>query len=149
MSTKQKEPLRPADTIRDGALKATIWENQGENGVYHTTTLARTYEDRNGDLRDTNSFSGTDLLRIAELARAAYARSNDLRREVDEPDHGNAPSRSDRQERTSQTAERDQDENGGQRRTRQENFRSRRGSRARGNGRAQGGRDAPLPEHDI
>lgn len=73
---------RPADVLRDGALKATIWKNSGEKGPYFTTTLAKTYEDRNGKPRDTHSFSGSDLLRVAELARDAYARSNQLRRDL-------------------------------------------------------------------
>ena len=32
---------KPLEIIRDGALKATIWENEGENGVLYSTTLAR------------------------------------------------------------------------------------------------------------
>lgn len=69
----------PVDVIRDGALKATIWENDGENGVYFSTVLARTYEDTDGRLRDTHSFNGTDLLRIAELARRAYQHVSEYR----------------------------------------------------------------------
>ena len=70
---------RPAQTLRDGPLKAVIWENEGEKGPYFSTTLAKTYEDRDGNLRDTHSFSGSDLLRVAELARQAYTASNELR----------------------------------------------------------------------
>ncbi|MCK5750462.1 MAG: hypothetical protein KAH44_29865 [Oricola sp.] len=72
----------PADVIRDGSLKATIWENEGEKGPYFTTKLAKTYEDRDGKLRDTDGFSSGDLLRIAELARSAYQRTNELRRDL-------------------------------------------------------------------
>ncbi|MEM7651525.1 MAG: hypothetical protein AAF204_05535 [Pseudomonadota bacterium] len=71
----------PADVLRDGALKATIWQNEGEKGPYFTTKLAKTYEDKNGNIRDTDNFGQNDLLRIAELARSAYARGNELRRE--------------------------------------------------------------------
>lgn len=76
-----QQSKRPADTIRDGNIKATIWENQGEKGPYYSTVLAKTYEDRDGNLRDTHSFSGTDLLKVSELARDAYGRINELRRE--------------------------------------------------------------------
>ncbi|MCB1682366.1 MAG: hypothetical protein KDI65_10595 [Alphaproteobacteria bacterium] len=69
----------PVDVIRDGALKATIWENEGENGVYFSTVLARTYEDTDGRLRDTHSFTGSDLLRVAELARRAYEHVSEYR----------------------------------------------------------------------
>lgn len=75
---------RPADVIRDGALKATIWENASEKGPYHTTTLAKTFEDKSGKLRDTHSFSNNDLLRVSELARQAYTRSNELRRDLNQ-----------------------------------------------------------------
>lgn len=72
----------PVDVIRDGALKATIWENDSENGVYFSTVLARTYEDSDGRLRDTHSFNGTELLRIAELARRAYENVTAYRAEL-------------------------------------------------------------------
>ena len=79
----QPEPAqqRPADTLRDGNIKATIWERQGETGPFHATTLARTYRDEQGEYRDSHSFSGTDLLRVSELAKDAYHRTNELRRE--------------------------------------------------------------------
>jgi multidrug resistance efflux pump len=75
------EPNRPADTLRDGSLKATIWKRQGESGDYYATDLARTYTDREGNLRDSRSFGSNDLLRVSELAKSAYHRTNELRRE--------------------------------------------------------------------
>lgn len=69
-------------TVRDGDIKASIWRNEGESGVFHSTTLARTYEDKDGRLRDTNSFIGTDLLRVAEIARQAYTQSRAMDREA-------------------------------------------------------------------
>lgn len=71
----------PEETLRDGNLKAAIWRNEGENGPYWSVTLAKTYKDERGAYQDTQSFSGTDLLRVAELSRDAYARTNELRRE--------------------------------------------------------------------
>ncbi|MDJ0921877.1 MAG: hypothetical protein QNI84_12180 [Henriciella sp.] len=73
---------RPIDTIRDGNLKASIWKNEGENGPFLTTTITRTYTDQRGNYHDTASFTGTELLRVAELSRQAYSRSNELRREL-------------------------------------------------------------------
>ena len=146
MSTEQKAHLRPADTLRDGALKATIWENHGENGTYYTTTLARTYEDKNGKLRDTNSFGGTDLLRVAELARDAYARSNALRRELNQahqqetaPQQRNDDYRDDHHEVDA-------------RESRRETFRKQRSAPSQGNGRAersQGGNGQRLPDRSF
>lgn len=63
----------PVETLRDGRLKATIWENQNENGSYHSVSLAKTYEDKQGRLQDSHSFTGSELLRIAELARESHA----------------------------------------------------------------------------
>jgi len=71
----------PDDVVRDGALKASIWRNEGENGPFYSTTFARTYKDRDGNLQDAHSFSGSDLLKVSELARKAYDRSSELRRE--------------------------------------------------------------------
>lgn len=71
----------PLETFRDGRLKATVWTNEGESGPYHTVTLAKTYEDKDGKLQDTHSFTGSELLRIAELAREAHAFTRDLSRE--------------------------------------------------------------------
>lgn len=158
MSTEQQTYDRPTDTLRDGNLKATIWENHGKNGSYYTTSFARTYEDKNGNLRDTNSFSGTDLLRIAELAREAYTRSNELRREHSQSHDRNASPRSERQEGKGEPAEHDSynnmDEEGGERRARQDSFRERRNGCSRSNGRThqsqdQGGRRANIPDHDL
>lgn len=77
----------PADTVRDANLKATIWRNEGEKGAYYNTTLAKTYQDQNGNYKDTQTFSQNDLLRVSELARTAYNRVTELRRE----DHRQSP----------------------------------------------------------
>ncbi|ANK83160.1 MAG: hypothetical protein TEF_21935 [Rhizobiales bacterium NRL2] len=75
------EPQRPAETLRDGSIKASIWRNEGEKGPFYTTSLSRTYTDAEGNSRDTSSFIGTDLLKVAELARGAYERTREMRRE--------------------------------------------------------------------
>lgn len=71
----------PVDTIRDRAIKSSIWRNEGEKGAYYSVTLARTYKDDQGNLRDTNSFSQDDLLKLAEISRKSYHRINELKRE--------------------------------------------------------------------
>ncbi|MET1414383.1 hypothetical protein ABVF61_19075 [Roseibium sp. HPY-6] len=72
----------PASVIRDGDLKASIWENEGRNGTYFTTTFAKTYRDSNDKPRDTSVFNNSDLLRVSELARQAYGKTNELRQEM-------------------------------------------------------------------
>jgi hypothetical protein len=79
--TTQQESNGPADVLRDGNIKATIWKNERENGPSFSTIFARTWQDEQGAYRDSHSFSGTELLRVSELARGAYARTNELRQE--------------------------------------------------------------------
>ncbi len=63
---------KPAATLRDGRLKATIWKNAGEKGAYYGVDLTRGYQDANGNWQDSNRFGGTELLRVAHLAAKAY-----------------------------------------------------------------------------
>ena len=78
---RQSEPREPAEVIRDGNLKASIWRNDGEKGPFYATTFARTWRDEEGQYRDSSSFVASDLLKLSELARSAYTRTNALRRE--------------------------------------------------------------------
>lgn len=79
--TRNTTSNAPLETLWDGPLKATIWQNATEAGKpYHTVSLSRLYEDRAGKPQETNSFSASELLRIAELAREAYAAVLDIRR---------------------------------------------------------------------
>ena len=75
------EPNRPVNTLRDGNLKASIWRNEGDNGVSYSTSFARTWRSDDGKWHDSQSYSGTDMLRLGELSRTAYHRTNELRRE--------------------------------------------------------------------
>jgi len=76
MSNNQK----PLLTIRDGALKASIWENTTEeNKTFHSVTFGRTFTDGEGNAKSANSFSGGDILKIARLAEKAYDRIAEIR----------------------------------------------------------------------
>ena len=72
---------RPADTLRDTNLKATIWRNEGDERPFYAASFARAYKDEKGEYRDADTFVGTDLLKLSELARKAYDRTTELRRE--------------------------------------------------------------------
>ena len=62
---------KPAAELRIGAIKATIWENQGENRVRYNTVFSRLYRD--GDQwKTTNHFGFRDLLTLAKLADQAH-----------------------------------------------------------------------------
>lgn len=64
---------KPVNVVRDGNIKITIWENEGENGKFYTCIPARTYKVKDTtDLKDGNSFTGTELLRLSHLSLKAY-----------------------------------------------------------------------------
>lgn len=70
---------KPAATLRDGRLKATVWKNTGEKGTFHRVDFSRSYQDAKGDWHDSTSFSGTELLRLSHLALKAYDKVAELR----------------------------------------------------------------------
>lgn len=70
---------QPEDTLRDGSLKATIWKNEGEKGAFFSVNLSRSYQDDADNWHDSDSFSNSELLRIADLATRAYDRISELR----------------------------------------------------------------------
>lgn len=70
---------KPVETIRDGAIKASIWRNQGEKGPFYSVRITRTYTDEAGTYHDSDRFSGSELLRVARIAGKAYDRVAALR----------------------------------------------------------------------
>lgn len=69
----------PIDKIRDGRIEAAIWEHHGKNGTFYSTTFSRTYSDEQDNPKSAHSYSGTDLLKLAQLAERAYVREQALR----------------------------------------------------------------------
>ena len=59
---------KPVRTLRDGLLKAAIWKNQGTESVFYSVTFERSYKDKDGNFKDTSSFTGVDLLRLSNRA---------------------------------------------------------------------------------
>lgn len=72
---------RPADTLRDGPLKATIWERNTETGSMFNTKLSRSYQDKEGNFKETDSFRSRDMLAVGELSRAAHSRISELKQQ--------------------------------------------------------------------
>jgi hypothetical protein len=63
---------KPIHEVRLGAIKASVWKNQTESGVWHNVTLSRIYKD--GDQwKSTNSFGRDDLLLVAKVANEAHS----------------------------------------------------------------------------
>ena len=75
--TSSNKPIRK---LTDANITASIWRNERDNGgPFYTVTFSRFYKDEAGNYRDTTSFSGVDLLRLAQLAQNAYAVIDNLR----------------------------------------------------------------------
>ena len=69
---------KPVAKFRDGRLTATIWKNEstkretGEVSEFYSVDIVRSYKDANDQWQETPSFTGADLLKVANLATAAY-----------------------------------------------------------------------------
>ena len=77
MTTHEETKRKPATTLRDRPLKATVWKNEGENGSWYSTSFTRTYRTEQG-FQDTDSFRASDLLPLARLAGRVYDAITDL-----------------------------------------------------------------------
>jgi len=87
MSTTQNN--KPADTIRYGGVKGTIWRNSGKDGKpdHYSVVYSKSYLDADGNWQETHSLSEIDNLkqgiiqpkvasRITELKAADRAEAN-------------------------------------------------------------------------
>ena len=72
---------KPADEIRFGRVKATIWMNTAEDGEpRYSVVFSRLYRD--GDQwKSTHSFGRNDLLLLAKIADLAHTRVSALRQD--------------------------------------------------------------------
>jgi hypothetical protein len=71
MATKKQHSKQPANRLRCGNIKATIWENAGEKGPFFATTFSRPFKDQSGEWRNGTSFGLTDLEALLTVAREA------------------------------------------------------------------------------
>ena len=69
-TASQEAKQRPAQEIRLGRIKATIWANQADNGTWYNVTLSRSYKDGD-DWKSSGSFGRDDLLVVAKVADLA------------------------------------------------------------------------------
>lgn len=63
---------KPAITLRDGRISASVWENKSEKGDFYSVTFQRAFTDAEGNTKNSSSFSNRELLVIARLASRAY-----------------------------------------------------------------------------
>ena len=80
LTTEREQMAQPADTLRDGAIKATIWANASDKGTFYSVDLVRSYQDKQtGEWKDVTSFTGADALRASNLMALAYNRTLELK----------------------------------------------------------------------
>jgi hypothetical protein len=72
MSTQQTSSNRPAQTIRHGRIKATIWLNQTQKGPMYNVNFTRSYQNDEGAWADSPSFNFEDLMTVAKCAFDAH-----------------------------------------------------------------------------
>ena len=63
---------KPVHEIRIGRIKATIWENETQNGTRHNVTVSRLYKDGD-EWKDSTSFGRDDLPLVAKVADQAHS----------------------------------------------------------------------------
>ncbi len=67
------EKNKPQKKFRAGAVTATIWRNQTEdNKEYSTVSFERSYKDKSGEWKTTNSLRVNDLPKAAMVISKAY-----------------------------------------------------------------------------
>ena len=65
------KPL-PIRKLKDGLITATIWKNEIETSKFrYSVTFARAYL-KDDQWHEAYSFSGSELLKLARLSKAAY-----------------------------------------------------------------------------
>ncbi len=68
MAPQDKKP-KPVTTLRCSRIKASIWQNEGMNGPFYNVTVARSYKDRDGVWKNSESFGLADLDALIVVAQ--------------------------------------------------------------------------------
>jgi hypothetical protein len=58
---------KPANRLRCGNIKATIWQNTSEKGPFFSATFSRPFKDQSGAWRNGTSFGLNDLEALSAL----------------------------------------------------------------------------------
>jgi len=65
---------KPAQTIRYGNIKVTIWKNASEdNGSFFTATVTRSWRDEKDEWHDSQSFNFRDLPSLSKAIADAHS----------------------------------------------------------------------------
>ena len=72
---------KPADEIRFGRIKATIWMNTTEDGQARYSVVFSCLYREGGQWKTTHSFGRNDLLLLAKVADIAHTRISAFRQD--------------------------------------------------------------------
>ena len=53
-------------------IKAKVWTNTNQKGVWYSVTFARSYRDESGNLHDADNYLRDELLHVARAAEKAF-----------------------------------------------------------------------------
>ena len=82
---------RPTATVRIGAVKAAIWQNQAGDRTRYNVTFSKSYRDAEGQWKTTHSFGRNDLLVLAKVADQAHSRIVELEQGEEAAEHDDEP----------------------------------------------------------
>ncbi|MDZ4779632.1 MAG: hypothetical protein SGJ19_05220 [Planctomycetia bacterium] len=68
----------PVHTVRHRRLKAAIWQNRVDSGIFHNVTVTRSYK-VNDEWHETSSFGYDDLPIVAKLLLDCHTFITNLR----------------------------------------------------------------------
>ncbi len=63
---------QPIKKYKAGSIRATVWENEVENGKYQTVSIERVYQDKEGNWKNTSSFRLNDLPKVGVVVQKIY-----------------------------------------------------------------------------
>jgi len=66
------EKKKPVQTLREGRVRASIWENESKNGPFLSVTFDRTYKEGE-EFKSSYSFSYSDLLNFTKVVAKVSA----------------------------------------------------------------------------
>lgn len=72
-TTSATTKSRPVHTIACGLIRAAVWANPGESGIFYNTTFERRFRDGEGEWKSTSGFGRDDLLILSKVADLAHS----------------------------------------------------------------------------
>ena len=75
----KKQTQKPVEEVRNGLVKAAIWQNETAKGIRYSITFRRLYKEKGAkEWKSTSSFGRDDLLVLRKVADQAHTRIQEL-----------------------------------------------------------------------